>query len=306
MSEKISIVVPVYNVEMYLPFSLDSILEQTYKNIEVLLINDGSPDNCGAICDAYAAKDSRVRVFHNENQGVARSRQFGVENSTSDYIIFVDSDDWLTADAVEVLYNAITSDIDIVLSAAIYHRKKGVKPQALSSRSFNPMQYLTAILLHEVKVVPWGKLFRKSLFEEDSFPKFSRGQDWLMNINLATNCRKAKIIPHYTYNYRADSSTSSIKSFTRTFAGHERFCLVVKDTLKAKNLYDNNLSLYARLLFKSMSHLPFKGVRIDYSNPLIKEMFDNLDYSSLSTKYKFKYFVIKYKFLSRAIAYLRK
>lgn len=306
MKETISIIVPIYNVEKYLPSCLDSILEQTYSAIEVLLIDDGSSDNSGVICDAYAAKDYRIKVFHNENRGVSKARQFGVENSTSDYIVFVDADDWLTHDAVEALYNAITPDVDVVLGAVIQHRNKEINRQVLTSKSFNPNEYLTALLTQGVKVTPWAKIYRKSLFEQASFPPFARAEDWLMNVSVATNCRKAITIPNYVYNYRSHSDTSSIKSFNHTFEGHERFCLYVKELLIAKDLYNSNLELYAKLLFKSMAHLPFRGVRIKYDNPLIKELFLNLDFNSLSFKHKLKFLFLKNRFLTNTAAYLKK
>lgn len=297
MRELISIIVPIYNVEKYLPHCLNSILEQTYSAIEVLLINDGSSDGSGAICDSYSAKDSRIRVFHNENCGVSRARQFGVEQSTSDYIVFVDADDWLTRDAVEKLHNAITPDVDIVLGAVILHNNNKIKQQVVTSRSYDSIEYLTAILTQGVKVAPWAKLYRKSLFDHMSFPNFARAEDWLMNISVATNCRKVKVTPHHVYNYQTHSDTSSGNRFKHTFEGHERFCLYAKEILIAKDLYDNNLGLYAKLLFKSMAHLPFRGVRIDYNNPLIKELFANLDVRELKFKHKLKYLVIKSRIL---------
>ena len=95
---KISVIVPVYNVEKYLHRCVDSILAQTFNDFELLLIDDGSKDKSGAICDEYAAKDSRVRVFHKENGGVSSARNLGLENAKGDWIIFIDSDDWIADD----------------------------------------------------------------------------------------------------------------------------------------------------------------------------------------------------------------
>ncbi len=90
----ISVIVPVYKVEPYLTRCLDSIVSQTYKDLEILLIDDGSPDRCGEICDAYAEKDPRIKVFHTENRGLAAARNLGIDNSHGEYLIFIDSDDW--------------------------------------------------------------------------------------------------------------------------------------------------------------------------------------------------------------------
>ena len=103
MSERISVIVPVYKVEPYLRRCVDSILAQTYTNLEVILVDDGSPDDCPAICDEYARIDSRVKVIHKENGGLSDARNAGMAMMNGEYLMFVDSDDCLTADAVEVL-----------------------------------------------------------------------------------------------------------------------------------------------------------------------------------------------------------
>ena len=109
-NELISVIVPIYNVENYLRMCLDSIQNQTYKNFECLLINDGSPDNSAEICREYAAKDSRFRYFEKENGGVSSARNLGIERSEGVYITFVDSDDWVEPDYLEVLYSIIVQE----------------------------------------------------------------------------------------------------------------------------------------------------------------------------------------------------
>ena len=103
MIDLISVIVPVYNVEPYLRKCVDSILAQSYSNLEVILVDDGSPDGCGAICDEYAAKDARVRVIHKPNGGVSDARNAGLDIMTGDYVAFVDSDDWVEADMYRTL-----------------------------------------------------------------------------------------------------------------------------------------------------------------------------------------------------------
>ena len=109
-NELISVIVPIYNVENYLRMCLDSIQNQTYKNFECLLINDGSPDNSAEICREYVAKDSRFRYFEKENGGVSSARNLGIECSEGVYITFVDSDDWVEPDYLEVLYSIIVQE----------------------------------------------------------------------------------------------------------------------------------------------------------------------------------------------------
>ena len=113
---KVSIVVPVYNVEKYLKNSIDSMINQTLKDIEIIIVDDGSPDNCGKICDKYSGKDKRIKVLHKKNAGVSAARNDGLKLATGEYVIFCDSDDWMPEDACEVLYNrAVESNADIVI-----------------------------------------------------------------------------------------------------------------------------------------------------------------------------------------------
>ena len=109
MPPLISIIIPVYNVEKYLDKCINSVLMQTYKNIEILLINDGSTDSSGQICESYAKKDSRIKVIHKENGGLSDARNVGIEHSTGSYIMFVDSDDYIDCNMASVLYNLLNS-----------------------------------------------------------------------------------------------------------------------------------------------------------------------------------------------------
>ena len=116
MGSKISVIIPVYNVEPYLRQCLDSVVNQTYKNLEIIIIDDGSPDNCGAICDEYAAKDKRIQVIHKENCGLSAARNDGLARATGEWIAFVDSDDWCELDLYEkAIACAEKTDPDIVL-----------------------------------------------------------------------------------------------------------------------------------------------------------------------------------------------
>ena len=109
MSELVSIIVPVYKVEQYLSRCVDSILQQSYSNLEIILVDDGSPDSCGMICDEYQKKDSRVQVIHKSNGGLSDARNYGIEAAQGKYLAFVDSDDWLDFDMIDILYRVLTS-----------------------------------------------------------------------------------------------------------------------------------------------------------------------------------------------------
>ena len=116
MSKLVSIVVPVYNVEKYLERCVDSLINQTYKNIEIILVDDGATDNSGELCDKLLFKDSRIKVFHKLNGGLSDARNYGINQATGEYLLFVDSDDWVENEIVEKLYNSIeqnSADISV-------------------------------------------------------------------------------------------------------------------------------------------------------------------------------------------------
>ena len=121
MEQKVSIVVPVYNVEKYLKRCVDSLIGQSYPNLEILLVDDGSKDSSLSICKEYELKDSRIRALHKENEGLGLTRNYGIERATGKYITFVDSDDYLTSDAVEaMLGKAEATDADVVIANMFY------------------------------------------------------------------------------------------------------------------------------------------------------------------------------------------
>lgn len=116
MNHKVSIIVPVYNVEKYIHKCIDSILAQTYRNLEIILVDDGSPDNCGKICDEYASNDNRIIVIHQKNGGLSAARNAGLNKSTGNFIVFVDSDDYLEISAIEDCIHYIkTNNYDILI-----------------------------------------------------------------------------------------------------------------------------------------------------------------------------------------------
>ena len=110
MGELISVIIPIYNVEAYLDECVQSILSQTHKQLEIILVDDGSPDGCPAMCDAWAEKDSRIRVIHKENGGLSDARNVGIDAATGDYIAFVDSDDWIVPEMYEKMLAALKKE----------------------------------------------------------------------------------------------------------------------------------------------------------------------------------------------------
>lgn len=181
-SPKVSIIVPIYKTERYLQECIDSILAQTYTDFELLLVDDGSPDECGAICDKAAKQDTRIRVLHQENQGVTRARANGVSAAQGDFITFVDSDDTLPPQALATLIEHAIDGTDIVLGNI--DNSKSLKIGEIALSKYREM----CVVMKDIHNGPFSKLFRRNLFNVWVFdiPRDLRmGEDAIMNIRLA-------------------------------------------------------------------------------------------------------------------------
>lgn len=171
----ISIIVPVYNVENYLKRCLDSILMQTYSSFEVIVIDDGSTDKCPQICDDYAKKDSRIRVVHKENGGLSDARNAGIKIAQGKYLLFVDSDDYIQDNMLEVLMKSVQeTNADIVITTKYFtvsDKYSKFVSEITGEKVCNSGQALEEIFCHNSRWEAWGTLFKKSLFDNSDFPK---------------------------------------------------------------------------------------------------------------------------------------
>ena len=218
----ISIIVPIYNVENYLRMCLDSIEHQTYSNIEVLLINDGSPDSSGEICQEYVARDSRFRYFEKENGGASDARNYGIERSNGVYLTFVDSDDWLSLTYVEDLYQAaIRNDADTVVSHYTLYNENDKNYYVhiwddYFEKTYTSEEIIAALPSLELNglifVTSWGNLFKKKLFNNIRFPKGKEIEDSRTNYKLFFTSERVTYIHKEIYYHREgiESITSNI------------------------------------------------------------------------------------------------
>ena len=214
----VSVIVPVYNVEEYLPRCLDSLCQQSLTNIEILLIDDASNDRCGTICDAYAEKDSRFRVFHNKvNQGLSIARNIGIANADGDYLMFVDSDDWVHEDFCKVACEcAVNNQADLVMFRFEYNKKNDRFRENNNTKRLIPNGYKTRIeameLLHRgVEQYAWNKLYRKVLFRNISYPPGYLFEDLGVTYKLVWRASRIYYIDKvlYYYFYREGSIVTS-------------------------------------------------------------------------------------------------
>lgn len=219
--DKISIIIPVYKVEGLLEKCVDSVIEQTYTNIEIILVDDGSPDNCGMICEVYKKKDNRIKVIHKKNGGLSSARNAGLEIATGDYIGFVDSDDMISQNMYEDLYNAMIqydSDISICGYYEVINGKCIIPFDIERTICYSNKEAVKELLNDKtIKCFAWNKLYKKTLFNKIEFPEGRNFEDVYVMHKLFNISKKIVLINKYCYFYlqREGSITQNFNSKNR-------------------------------------------------------------------------------------------
>lgn len=219
----VSIIVPVYNVEKYVRRCVDSLIYQTYQNIEIILVDDGSPDRCGEICDEYAKKDSRVKAIHKPNGGLSDARNKGLDVATGDYVMFVDSDDWLELNTCEIL-NSFANDFcaEVVIFGlnSVYDSGKVIKTKKGLTGCVNKEDCLKYMIYH---IMDGGifnyvcnKFFSAHLFEDLRFPIGRLAEDQGFTYKLIHKANIIYVTEKHLYNYyQRSGSISSSRYYPR-------------------------------------------------------------------------------------------
>ena len=251
MSELVSLVVPIYNVESYLRMCLDSIEHQTYSNIEVLLINDGSLDSSGEICQEYVARDSRFYYFEKENGGLSDARNYGIDCSKGKFLTFIDSDDWIEPTYVEDMYQAaLNNNSEIVVSN--YTRFDVEENHYLIhvgdnyyEETYEGKELINRLPLLERSdcsfVTSWGILFSRSLFDNIKFPKGKLTEDSRTNYKLFAKSSRSTYINKSLYIYRVGREGSIINTVTEKLLIDKLECVLeglAIYTIKGWNSFD--------------------------------------------------------------------
>ena len=209
----ISVIVPIYGVEKYLEECLDSILNQTYRNLEIILIDDGSPDRCGEICDRYASRDSRIKVIHQSNQGLSAARNAGMDIAIGEYISFIDSDDYIVPQYYEKMLEGFKQYPDAPIIACLVYQDKDGQITCLSPNwhttqpvFHSSLTFSEECLLGKMTVAVWNKLFRTELMKDIRFRVGRIFEDSLFMHDLSPILKQypgdVVVIPHYLYYYR--------------------------------------------------------------------------------------------------------
>ncbi|HSI68468.1 MAG TPA: glycosyltransferase [Planococcus sp. (in: firmicutes)] len=281
MEDKISVIIPVYNVEDYLVKCVDSVIHQTHKNLEILLVNDGSTDGSGAICDSLEQTDSRVKVIHKENGGLSDARNAGMDAATGDFFAFLDSDDWVDRDMYEVLYKLMVEhDADLTIcrfkniynhmvedgstgKVAVYDNIGALKAIAIIENNFFPT--------HNV----WNKLYRRELVENFRFIKGKLVEDLYFTPQVVYASKRCVYIDKAMYNYLRERPTSimnapiNFKRITDELNGYNEFAQFLAE-LKLPKHSLNIKEIYLRRLMEL--HYQVKNSKVENKDKILKTL----------------------------------
>lgn len=326
----ISIIIPIYNVEKYIKQCVDSIINQTYKNIEIILVDDGSPDNCPEICDEYAKSDNRIKVIHKKNGGQSDARNAGLEKVTGDYVMFVDGDDWIDKDTCEKCIISAKNDADLVMFS--YRKENGQKSynKFIFSEDiiFNKDDFHNKVhrrmagpLEEELKTpenflslcTVWGKLYKKEIIGNNKFidiKKIGSYEDGLFNLYIMKNVNKAIFLNKYFYHYRLNDN-SIIQTYKPDLFNQHTYLFSLINDYIIKNNYGKKW-IKSLSNYKVFAYYGF-GDNIFISNfplckkyDMLKKILNDINYNEALKQFNLKpmplhwkcfYFCIKHKFV---------
>lgn len=249
---KVSVIIPVYNVEKYLRRCLDSVVNQTYKDIEVILVNDGSPDNSKEICEEYVAKYSNIQLINQKNAGLGAARNTGLEYITGDAVAFVDSDDWLELDAIEYYVASMKkSDADIVVTKMIrkkeYFSNEGTNGATIKEEVLNQEQFAKKYFKidgNNIEYYACAKLYKREIAREVKYPVGLFAEDVPAAFGYIIRSQKIFYSTKVTYNYFFNDNSLTAKFTDKDFDLEKIWDLVVEE---AKVYGNEDYILYAKV-----------------------------------------------------------
>ena len=272
MQELISVIVPIYNVENYLENCLSSICNQSYKNLEIILINDGSTDSSEKICKKYVEKDNRVRLYSCLNSGPAFARNLGISKSNGNYITFIDSDDKVDLNMIKILYDELKkNDGDISISCILDSHEKYYFDK-LGYGVVNKQQFMEYLLCDYIKSYLMGKLYKKKLWDKIRFPNGKKVEDLAVLYKIFENANNIINVNKKLYYYTEDNPNSETRT-CREFSGlYPRFYFNTERYEFAKKYYPQIVDnvLYQAVSYGNMSF--FKIIDKTYYNNEKKEI----------------------------------
>lgn len=293
----VSIIIPVYNTEKTLARCIDSALAQSYSNCEIVIVDDGTPDNAGAIADDYVSRYDNVRVVHKQNAGLAEARRSGVNEAKGDYIIHLDSDDTMLPDAVEyLLLRCEEHNLDIAYGNYIRIDEKGNKNEVSfpqDSMILNGEGFLKYILNRKGICANWGCLAKRKLWLQDIYPPSDiklPSEDVLININLSKLVEKVGLFNHPVCYYYYNSQSLSITGVLSQLSKWKEYFSIVEKELKSRNLFEK---YEPELLIMKIERLAYYFNDLDTSDPWVKSVIEDKRFK-LPAKTRLLQFLIKY------------
>ena len=310
MNYKISVIVPVYKVEAYLDECISSLVSQTYSNLEIILIDDGSPDNCPLICDGWAERDSRIKVIHKKNEGQSKARNIGLEIATGDFIGFVDSDDWIAPEMYERLIDGFSTESIGITSCNVLSVRNGItKPWVSkwmvdSERIISYHDYARKLLTMEANFTMWSKLYKRGLLEKIRFRDGRLNEDSLLVFDLSRLMKEKQLhmmeIPYagYYYRQRNNSSTNDFNTpleieVLHNYEEMSRQASVYDTELSKSLLKYRNYRLY-QFLFKILTNKNYSLFDKYYKEFCRISAIDIITANNLHGRSLFQFFLLRY------------
>lgn len=299
----ISVIVPVYKVEKYLKKCVDSILSQTLQDFEVFLIDDGSPDNCGKICDEYSEKDNRIIVIHKKNGGLSDARNVALNKISGEYITFIDSDDYVSQNHLETLYNAlVNSESDMsVCNISSYSDNQYDDSFFKPSNCFKVLDDRKSIFNPAIPPCACAKLFKKTIFNDIRFPVGRLYEDIFVNHEVLAKAKRLALTGENTYYYLIRSDSIMHQEYKPAFTDIiDALNLRIKklEELKLYDLADENRRfIYSRVsvAFANLdASVPENRKRLNEIKKIYEDEYPKLMKATNNSKQKFRYWLLRY------------
>ncbi len=305
----VSVIIPVFNVEAYLREALDSVINQTYENLEIIVIDDGSTDRSGIICDEYALKDCRIRIIHQDNRGLSAARNVGLDIMKGDFVVFLDSDDAYLPEYVSTLVkNQIQEDADIVICRYTSHKElsklntysKHVLGPTTGLCTLNRTEALRALIRNEINTSVWNKIYRSELWDDLRFPEGHVYEDIDTTYLVMNHVRKITIIESTLYLHRQrpgsitqSNSWTNLSDMILSYSHLDKFVetntpiIFSPDDLKRRLQSTLNISISIYVRYKNKRDV----VAVDLRRRLIKRG-QEIGLDTLSYRSKIAFFML--------------
>ena len=288
---KYSVIIPVYNVEKYINRCLKSILSQHYNDLEIIVIDNGSTDRSGSICDIYANEDANISVYHIENHGVGSARNFGLSKARGEFIYFVDSDDYLVGNLFAEFEDKLTPDLDLLVFSYYNsfeqemtekNRTKKILPYNGSYDKYDFSKIFKDLFLSDMLYTVWNKLYRREFLIENniSFEKYELGEDVRFNLNAYRNVNKVYLSQDSYYVYVIGRKGSAMSSYNPKRLQYQLQELELVDSLlKDWNIDSSNLdnTVKARILMSNIHNISKQKLPVIKKVKLVKEICKSKD-----------------------------